>query len=399
MRYDLITIGGGLAGASLAKAMAEKGSRVLVLEATTEFKDRVRGEQLNGWGAEEARELGIYDILTSSCANEILWWDFYIGQAQLAHRNLREEAPGGLPNLGYYHPRMQETLIRAAEEAGAEVSRGVRVTGVEPGDPPRVMVELSDGSSEEIEAGFVAACDGRTSAARSWCGFEVIRDPDRMQISGLFFENMNIPADTAVHCMNPMLNAHGLFFPSGNGNVRAYFAVWKKPDSPRLSGEKDVPRYIEESIQIGLPASAFEGATPSGPLATFDGADIWVEHPYKAGVALVGDAAAATDPNFGQGQALALRDVRELRDQLLASSGADSAGNDYAEAHKRYYRKLKSVEDTATDLLFTPGQEADAIRSRTLPLMDNVFPEMLIMQRGPDHTEVRPDIHKQLLGA
>jgi flavin-dependent dehydrogenase len=41
--YDLITVGGGLAGAALAGALAERGARVLVLERETKFKDRVRG--------------------------------------------------------------------------------------------------------------------------------------------------------------------------------------------------------------------------------------------------------------------------------------------------------------------------------------------------------------------
>ena len=40
------TVGGGLGGASLAKAMAERGYRVPVLERETRFKDRVRGEQM-----------------------------------------------------------------------------------------------------------------------------------------------------------------------------------------------------------------------------------------------------------------------------------------------------------------------------------------------------------------
>jgi len=30
--YDIITVGGGLGGASFAKAMAERGARVLVVE-------------------------------------------------------------------------------------------------------------------------------------------------------------------------------------------------------------------------------------------------------------------------------------------------------------------------------------------------------------------------------
>jgi glycine/D-amino acid oxidase-like deaminating enzyme len=34
-RYDLVTIGGGLAGAALGHALAERGRRVLVIERET----------------------------------------------------------------------------------------------------------------------------------------------------------------------------------------------------------------------------------------------------------------------------------------------------------------------------------------------------------------------------
>ena len=53
--YDFITVGGGIAGASLAKAMAERGFRVLVVEREKQFKDRVRGEWLAPWGVAETK--------------------------------------------------------------------------------------------------------------------------------------------------------------------------------------------------------------------------------------------------------------------------------------------------------------------------------------------------------
>ena len=40
--YDIITIGGGLGGSTLAKVMAEHGARVLALEREQQFGDRVR---------------------------------------------------------------------------------------------------------------------------------------------------------------------------------------------------------------------------------------------------------------------------------------------------------------------------------------------------------------------
>jgi 2-polyprenyl-6-methoxyphenol hydroxylase-like FAD-dependent oxidoreductase len=65
--YDIITVGGGLGGAALAKAMAEHGVRVLVLERETQFKDRVRGEFMAPWGVAEARELGVEELLRNTC--------------------------------------------------------------------------------------------------------------------------------------------------------------------------------------------------------------------------------------------------------------------------------------------------------------------------------------------
>jgi menaquinone-9 beta-reductase len=93
-----------------------------------------------------------------------------------------------------------------------------------------------------------------------------------------------------------------------------------------------------------VPEQAFHAARVAGPLATFDGAASWVAHPYHHGVALVGDAAGAGDPSWGQGLSLTLRDVRVLRDALLESDDWDAAGHAYAEAHDR---RFETVHRTA----------------------------------------------------
>ncbi len=46
---DLVIIGGGIAGSSLACFMAKAGARVLLLESEIEARDRVRGEILCPW--------------------------------------------------------------------------------------------------------------------------------------------------------------------------------------------------------------------------------------------------------------------------------------------------------------------------------------------------------------
>src|SRR4030095_1943151 len=117
--YDIITVGGGLGGAALAKAMAEHGVRVLVLERETEFKDRVRGEFMSPWGVAEARELGIEELIRDATGI-----DGPIINPGFGPRNLRYTTLQRLPALCFRHAEMQETVLTASKAAGADVRRG-----------------------------------------------------------------------------------------------------------------------------------------------------------------------------------------------------------------------------------------------------------------------------------
>jgi menaquinone-9 beta-reductase len=366
--YDIITVGGGLGGAALGRSMAERGARVLVVERETTFKDRVRGEGMTPWGCGEARELGIYDLLTGSCGHEVPWWDNYIGPMQIAHREMASTTPQGMPTLAFYHPEMQQTLLDAARTAGAEVRCGAKVTSLTPGKSPRLTVENVDGTREELSARLVVGADGRGSLVRKWAGFTEQKDKDRLLISGLVLENSSVPSDT-VRLVNDLATGRAaIIFPQGNSRVRAYF-VCPTSDGLRLQGEKDIQRFIDESIAVGMPREYFDGARPAGPLATFDGADCWVDHPYRDGVALIGDAATSSDPSWGQGLSLTVRDARVLRDALSRVDDWDAAGHAYAAEHDRYYGILHTVEDWLTQFFYETGPGADARRARAFPLI------------------------------
>ncbi len=83
---------------------------------------------------------------------------------------------------------------------------------------------------------------------------------------------------------------------------------------------------------------------------------------------LIGDAAAATDPIWGQGLSFIMRDVRVLRDQLLNHEDWDEAGRAYAEERDKYFTAYNTVESWFEQLLVETGLEADGRRAQALPL-------------------------------
>jgi flavin-dependent dehydrogenase len=71
----------------------------------------------------------------------------------------------------------------------------------------------------------------------------------------------------------------------------------------RLQGMSDAGRFIDECVRTGIPQEFFKGARLREPLASFDMTETWVEHPYRDGLALIGDAAGSTDPSWGRASA------------------------------------------------------------------------------------------------
>jgi 2-polyprenyl-6-methoxyphenol hydroxylase-like FAD-dependent oxidoreductase len=127
--------------------------------------------------------------------------------------------------------------------------------------------------------------------------------------------------------------------------------------------------YSGDVLTVGMNPEFYDGAKAAGPLATFDGAEAWVEHPYRDGVALIGAAAAASDPTWGQGLSLTLRDARVLRDQLLGTEDWETAGHAYAREHDRHTEVSHAVNLWFAEFYLETGPQADARRARALPLI------------------------------
>ena len=122
--YDLIIVGGGLAGSSLAIALASRGAKILIVEQQDQFRDRIRGEVLMPWGSLEAKRLGVYDLLLEGCAIEAAYYSRFRSGAAPVVRDLLATTPAATCCMTFSHPAMQEVLLAHAEALGTEVRRG-----------------------------------------------------------------------------------------------------------------------------------------------------------------------------------------------------------------------------------------------------------------------------------
>ncbi|MGB7640041.1 MAG: NAD(P)/FAD-dependent oxidoreductase, partial [Terriglobales bacterium] len=316
------------------------------------------------WGVAEANELGICGLLKEKCAHEVSHVE---GGAGL--RDLRATTAQQLPLLSFPHQVMQETLLAAAENAGADVRCGVSVERVEPGVDPVVVAVVDGHSRERISARLVVVADGRDSAVRKWAGFSVREQENELYMAGVLLTNVHASTEIMYAVFNPEIGTWTGLIPQAGNQSRAYF-VYPKTAGYRLQGESMLSRFISESAKGYAPmADYLADAKSVGPLASFDASDKWVEHPYHDGVALVGDAAATTDPTYGQGLSFAMQAARVLRDELTNNSDWDAAGHVYAEQHQRSFHACHVVEGWFRRLFQDPSPEAAALRTRAIPLI------------------------------
>jgi 2-polyprenyl-6-methoxyphenol hydroxylase-like FAD-dependent oxidoreductase len=179
---------------------------------------------------------GILDALKVACAHEVPFIEMGTGPCDLTSTTQQRSSA-----LTFAHPEMQETLIAAAEAAGAEVRRGAAVERIEPGHPATVMAHA--GTSERISARLVIAADGRGSMCRKWGNFSVREAPLDFLFAGVMLNGLSASEDLVYFVFNPEFGTIVGFIPIGKDRFRAYFG-YPKSSGYRLQGEQMLSQFV-----------------------------------------------------------------------------------------------------------------------------------------------------------
>jgi menaquinone-9 beta-reductase len=361
MTYDLIIVGGGLAGSSLAIVMARAGASVLLLEREMHFRERIRGEGVHLWGVAEAKTLGLHDPLLERCGNVLERILVYRDESPTTTLELAELTPARNVSISYYHPEMQDVLISLAHDAGAEVWRGVRVTQVIPGDTPSIIIQ-HDEILYTLSARLLVGADGRNSKMRRWGDFEVNHEPEHLFIAGALMTGIPVEKSAGHIFLPDEAGCGAQFFYLSKERFRCYFISGDRASHPKISGKAGIPNLYRYLSQCRVPESWLEKIEIVGPLASFEGAPSWVSHAFRNGIVLIGDAAAAPDPCFGCGQSLTLRDVRRLSELLLVNDDWNVAADQYASEHDGDLQAVLKLEKWLAQARYTVGPEARHVR-------------------------------------
>lgn len=365
-KYDLIVVGGGIGGSALSSVMAKAGKRVLLLEQSTVYEDRVRGEWIAPWGVVETKRVGLYDLLVKAGGHHLtrhITYDETRSPEESESRPLplgifAPDVPGPLC-IG--HPHHCQTLFDEATRSGAETHRSVNVTEVVPGSDPHVTYTVN-GETKTAHAKLIVGADGRMSKTREAAGIKLHQDKPHHWFAGLLVEGASGWADD-MQAIGTEGDFAFLAFPQGKGKVRVYggYALEQKG---RFNGEDGPQRFLDAFRMKSAPGNEhLANAKPASPLYSYFNNDSWTDEPFAQGAVLVGDAAGWNDPIIGLGLSITYRDVRIVSEILKASDDwSPKAFASYAEERTERMRRLRFVAKLQAALDMEFGEEAMAKR-------------------------------------
>jgi 2-polyprenyl-6-methoxyphenol hydroxylase-like FAD-dependent oxidoreductase len=390
---DVIVVGAGIAGASIAAVLARGGIEVLLLERQRAHRDRVRGEYMQPWGVLEARALGLEEVIRSTQAVDARYsvdYDELVAPAaaEAAKSDRSTILPGVRGPLCASHPQTCQALAENAVRSGADLVWGAAEVRVQPGTRPSVT--FYNGRKTQLRPRLVIGADGRASTVRTQSGIPVTKAPATHMIAGLLVDGASRWPDDEFTAGGVEGDFEFYVFPQGGGRLRLY-TCHANEQAARWAGRAGAQRFVEAfgGLQSIPESRGLSEVRPAGPCGTFSGEQTWCDNPYAEGVVLAGDAGGYDDPVAGQGLSLAMRDVRQLSELLLASADWTVAAlRPYGQQRAERLRRMRRVSTTVAALMTTFTDAGRARRDRFYAACDarreDVRMALGAISRGPD---------------
>jgi 2-polyprenyl-6-methoxyphenol hydroxylase-like FAD-dependent oxidoreductase len=356
--FDVIVAGGGIAGSALAGVLARAGLGVLVIEKEARFRDRVRGEGTWPYGVADALAMGLGDLLRQAGTVALTGTRTYTDRQVTESYVWATDSIDGLSEIGFLHPRFQETAFTWAAAQGATTLRPEKATAFARNGSPAVTV-VQDGRETEYRCRLVVGADGKQSMARRWTGGESVADPEHHRFGGVLVSGVQTDdrdTDNVAWIAGEAVN----WFAAGADHTRLYLVM----TAPRLreTGAGHDFAAIVAYAEPFMPEGALAGVEQAGPIGFFPNSDTWASQIAGNDVVLIGDAAGAPDPTVGHGTALLFHDVRALSELLLCERDWSAAIAAYAERRRRYYEVVHAYDQWRNTLLAETGVDADRRR-------------------------------------
>lgn len=348
MDADVVVVGGGPVGATLAMLLAGAGRRVTVIEKATLPRDKPCGEGLMPSGVKVLARLGIDLVAEGFPAVGGVRYRLASG------RSVRGDLLSG-HGCGVRRTRLDPLLAaRAAASSGVTFLAGCAALGLRTGGE---CVRL-DTQHGELKARVLVGADGLRSPVGGWLGWA--RAPGRPEsaprhalVGHLEVHDRQIPDEIVITLLG---DVEVYAAPSGHNEILV--AVLGSRGRLRHAG-----RTVVESYRAAVERAHPELA--SAPLA----GRVWGAGPFRTSprmvaegrAFLVGDAAGFLDPLTGDGIAAGLVQAETLSRQLggptdlAAQLEVDAAAATYGAWRARQWRRRRMVTSLALALTGSPS--------------------------------------------
>lgn len=341
MNADVLVVGGGPAGSSLAVALARKGVDVLLVDRARFPRPKPCAEYLSPEASRVLASMGALERVERS------------GAAALS--GVRVRAPNGLVIAGdfvaphgfrAYADRglsvrrevLDEILFDCARAAGARVVEGLRIADVLRDASGRIVGARRQGDgAEPIRARFTIAADGlRSVVARRLDLAKTKRWPRRLALVTHFVGVRDVGEHGEMHVER---DGYVGIADVGHGATTVALVV---PASRAKAISANREAFLDAWL-VAHPhlAERFMFAERVSPVVVTGPFGAYSRRAWAPGAALVGDAADFFDPFTGEGIYAALRGGELLADALVAGLEADDGGEaalrDYDRARRREF--------------------------------------------------------------